>query len=208
MSVIGKNMKDKVAVLLDLQNTECYMRGMGVEGAFIDYESLVAQLAGGRRVVSAYIFDSCTRDEPKWKFIHDLERKGFRAEIREYINECHEQKEVDVALATRLTALAYDSDCDVIILVSGDRDFVPAVEEAQRKGKIVEVASFDKSISERLANAADRYTRLDRLCVVDISNLPAPADPADVFDDEGFVELSSPSEEVAEAVRCRSLARS
>ena len=61
-----------------------------------------------------------------------------------------------------------DDDCDTIIIVSGDADFIPAVERAHKKGIIVIVASFAISLSSKLAKKADKVILLDKLNMVDL----------------------------------------
>jgi uncharacterized LabA/DUF88 family protein len=51
---------------------------------------------------------------------------------------------------------------DVIVLISGDGDFVPLVEYLKtNEGCQVEVVSFSKSTSSKLIESADGFTDLD-----------------------------------------------
>ena len=52
---------------------------------------------------------------------------------------------------------------DVIVLVSGDADFLKAIQYEQSKGIKVEVASFPKSTSVELKAVADEYLDLSKL---------------------------------------------
>jgi uncharacterized LabA/DUF88 family protein len=45
----------------------------------------------------------------------------------------------------------------VVLLLSGDGDFVPLVEHLKSRGKQVEVVAFLKSTSSRLKEAADDF---------------------------------------------------
>ena len=44
----------------------------------------------------------------------------------------HEEKETDVALATRLLELLFTNTCDAVVVMTGDTDLVPAVATAQK----------------------------------------------------------------------------
>jgi uncharacterized LabA/DUF88 family protein len=44
----------------------------------------------------------------------------------------HEEKETDVAIATKMLELLFTNTCDTIVLVTGDTDLAPAVKTAQR----------------------------------------------------------------------------
>ena len=49
----------------------------------------------------------------------------------------------------------------MVILVSGDGDFIPLVEYLKNFGKRVEVMAFGKSTSGKLKEAADEFIDLD-----------------------------------------------
>lgn len=59
------------------------------------------------------------------------------------------QKGVDVNIAADMVDLAYKNAFDSAILVSGDSDFVPAIQYVKSLGKIVGVASFRNRVSEK-----------------------------------------------------------
>jgi hypothetical protein len=44
----------------------------------------------------------------------------------------HEEKETDVAIASKLLEVCFLDQCDTVIIVSGDTDIVPAVHTARR----------------------------------------------------------------------------
>lgn len=47
-------------------------------------------------------------------------------------NKRHEEKETDVAIASKIFELFYNDDCDTIVLVTGDTDLRPAVITAKQ----------------------------------------------------------------------------
>lgn len=78
--------------------------------------------------------------------------------------------------ATELVTGALRDTYDVAIVVSGDRDFVPAVERVRSEGKRVEVAFFGdattpgakSAFSHYLQRAADRVHNMDELPVLQV----------------------------------------
>jgi uncharacterized LabA/DUF88 family protein len=66
---------------------------------------------------------------------------------------------LDVELALDLVELA--DTYDTAILVSGDGDFIPAVERIQRLGKRVEVVGYRATTSQKLIELADDYFDLE-----------------------------------------------
>ena len=49
---------------------------------------------------------------------------------------------------------------DVVVLVTGDGDFVPLVEFLQYNGLLVEVTAFQETASSRLVQSTDDFTNL------------------------------------------------
>ena len=71
------------------------------------------------------------------------------------------EKGVDVALITKMLSFAFKGAYDVAILISGDEDFVEAVDEIRNLGKRVEICSFKESISPALRKLADKFVTLN-----------------------------------------------
>ena len=66
------------------------------------------------------------------------------------------EKGIDVKIATDMLVHGYRANYDVAILVSGDTDFVDAVQAVKDLGRHVEVVLFDDAGSIALRNVADR----------------------------------------------------
>jgi uncharacterized protein (TIGR00288 family) len=61
----------------------------------------------------------------------------------------------DIYLATDLIKGSYEDLYDVAIIVSGDADFIPAINLVRKNGKKVINAFFPKSSSYQLRNCCD-----------------------------------------------------
>ena len=72
------------------------------------------------------------------------------------------EKGVDVKIATDMVSLAYRDLYDAAILVSGDGDLAPAVQEIRRIGRIVENAMPRTRRSWHLVRESSRYIPIDR----------------------------------------------
>jgi uncharacterized LabA/DUF88 family protein len=75
------------------------------------------------------------------------------------------EKKVDVALAHQLTKDAYtelaqDKENSEILLVSGDKDYVPVVEDLRKNGFHVTVVFWDHAAQE-LKDAASEFISLN-----------------------------------------------
>jgi uncharacterized LabA/DUF88 family protein len=174
MSLLSESSSDRVMLFIDLQNVLRSVDPMKAEGLQLDLYHLAVLLIGTRQAVGAYVFDTRLPfgREDRLRRIHDrLRYLGFRVVAREaYDEQRREQKEVDVALACEMLAHAFRDNYDVAILVSGDRDFIPAMQHVQSSGKRVEVAAFSNSVSEEMKRSADRFHELDRLPLLQLSS--------------------------------------
>lgn len=70
------------------------------------------------------------------------------------------EKGLDILIATDMLAAALNNCYDTAILVSGDGDFVPVLDEVKRAGKQVENATFSSLRSDALINASDLFIEL------------------------------------------------
>lgn len=67
------------------------------------------------------------------------------------------QKGVDVQIAVDMLVGAFERAFDIAVLLAGDADFVPVVEEVKRHSVMVVVAAEQASLAEDLRRVADRY---------------------------------------------------
>lgn len=78
--------------------------------------------------------------------------RGLKRKVR--------QKGVDTLIAVDMLVGAFSGLFDIAVLVAGDADFVPVVEEVKRSGVMVAVAASATSLSKHLRRVADRFIDL------------------------------------------------
>lgn len=102
--------------------------------------------------------------------LFEIDFKGKRLLKQDRGNDPWEPKEkcVDIAVATNL--LFYKDQYDIAILITGDRDFLPAINKARELGKQVVIASFLDSCSRELKDVIWLDNLLPRMLLV----TPAP----------------------------------
>ena len=62
---------------------------------------------------------------------------------------------MDIQLATDMLSNGFSDNYDIAILVAGDADYVPLIEEVQRLGKLVYVTFFRQCTGKELLLSCD-----------------------------------------------------
>lgn len=76
-------------------------------------------------------------------------------------NTNNRSKRVDITLATDMLSNAYHDNYDVAVLVAGDEDYVPLIQEVKRTGKQVAVWFFENGLSKHLKKESDQFLDID-----------------------------------------------
>ena len=133
---------ERLVIFNDYANIEAAFRQLGIE---LDEQDLLSYLGEGRFLVEAHAFvpvdprNAHGRDallERLWKAGYVVHEKlgtivgdGFRCNL-------------DVEITMELMRTAEMVKPDIIVLMSGDKDFIPVILELRRRGIRVEVAAF------------------------------------------------------------------
>lgn len=107
----------------------------------------------------SYYYTSLVGDE---SIIAEVRRKlwdlGFTPQVFKRDRDQAKSKGVDIALSKDVLSHAFQDHYDAAVLIAGDGDYVPLVEEVKRLGKLVYVWFFEKEgLSPALRLAADRF---------------------------------------------------
>ena len=187
MTLISENKDNKVMMFIDLRNVLKSVESMEAMSFRLDLYALTINILGSRELVAAYVFDSKAREgtEDRSKKLHDrLRYLGFRVITRDAFDpDAREQKEVDVAMASEMLVHALRNHFDVAIVVSGDRDFIPAIEHVKAAGKRVEVAAFAHSVSSAVRQSADKFYELEKMPLLFMNNPPAAVETAEAAEE-------------------------
>ena len=169
---------ERVMVFVDVRNVLGAI-GNDIRYCRIDFNGLVKNLTMGRYLVHPYAYDGhCGADGSDEGLHNYLRRCGYVVRLSNMHHIDAGQKGVDVDLATDMVMFACRNYYDTAILVSGDGDFIPAVEKVKDMGKRVEVACFENTINDGLRITADEYHDLDG---VPLMRLRSPRIPEEVL---------------------------
>jgi len=146
----------------------------------IDYEKFARDIAGDGEMFRVYYYyampfqsdpptgEEKTRYRNKQRFVDSLGRLALfdmRKGRSQKISGTFKQKRVDCLLTADLVRLAWLSRIDTAVIVGGDDDFVPAVEEAKMAGVFVRLFHSTESCSNELLQVCDECRPIDEALV-------------------------------------------
>ena len=127
----------------------------------IDYNKLLRILLGDGRLLRAFFYTGVDASaERQQGFLLWMRRNGFRVvqkELKTFYDGTRKAN-LDVEIAVDMLSLA--GRYDTAVLVSGDEDFVYAINAVAYKGCRVEVAGFRSNTAPRLIDVADFFIDL------------------------------------------------
>lgn len=136
------------------------------------------------RGLRAHYYTSVVGDDDRINVVkRALWDLGFEPNVFKRIQGQQRSKGVDISLAVDVLRHAYRGDYDIALLVAGDGDYVPLVQEVKRLGKIVDVAFFGTVVHPALLIASDTFRALDKTFVAAWS--PKPGGAADAGSGKG-----------------------
>ena len=150
--------RGRVAVFIDGNNLFHAARFHNID---IDYNKLLRVLLGDGRLLRAFFYTGVdVGAERQQGFLLWMRRNGFRVvhkELKTFYDGTRKAN-LDVEIAVDMLSLA--GRYDTAVLVSGDEDFVYAVNAVAYKGCRVEVAGFRSNTAPKLIDVADYFIDL------------------------------------------------
>lgn len=150
--------RGRVAVFIDGNNLFHAARFHNID---IDYNKLLRVLLGDGRLLRAFFYTGVdVGAERQQGFLLWMRRNGFRVvqkELKTFYDGTRKAN-LDVEIAVDMLSLA--GRYDTAVLVSGDEDFVYAVNAVAYKGCRVEIAGFRSNTAPKLIDVADYFIDL------------------------------------------------
>ncbi len=145
----------RVAVLIDTQNM--YHSAKHIHGARLAFGKVVEAVAGGRPVLRAIAYVAKSKTGEEQAFFDAMTEMGIELKIKDVQEFASGEKKADWDVGMAVDAVKLAEKVDVIILMTGDGDFVPLIEYLHGRGVIVEVVAFVESTNAQLRTIADRF---------------------------------------------------
>ncbi len=154
----------RVGVFVDVQNlfySAKYQHHMKV-----DFQKLLALCLNERQLIRALTYIVQTPDIDQSSFINFLSSIGYEVKSKTLRVRPDGTAKGDWDMGIAIDTIAMADRLDVVVLVSGDGDFVDLVDMLKARGVIVEIVSFPNNTAEDLKLAATLYMPLDRSILI------------------------------------------
>ena len=154
-----KHKNQRVAVLIDVQNL--YYSARNLYQAKVNFGEILKLAVSGRILIRAFAYVVRTKTGEEKPFFTALTRLGIETRVRDLQEFYGGAKKADWDVGLTIDAVKTAPGVDVIVLVSGDGDYIPLVEYLKNQGKRVEVIAFGRSTSNHLKEVADEFMDLE-----------------------------------------------
>lgn len=163
MPILPRHRNQRIGVFIDIQNL--YHASKNLFSARVNYKELIRHLVGDRELIRALAYVVKTETTlGEASFFEALQQAGLELRVKDIQVYPDGSKKADWDVGMAVDAVRMSRSLDVVILVTGDGDFVPLVEYLKwGMGREVEVAAFTRTASAKLREAADEFTALEGL---------------------------------------------
>jgi len=153
-----KHKEQRVSVFIDAQNL--YHSARNLYHARVNFREILKLAVSQRRLVRAFGYVIRTKSGEEKPFFEALTKLGIETRIKDLQEFYGGLKKADWDVGMVIDAIRIAPSVDVVVLLSGDGDFIPLVEYLKNQGKRVEVIAFGRSASAKLKEAADEFLDL------------------------------------------------
>lgn len=150
--------EQRVGVFIDVQNM--YYSAKNLFNAKVNFGNILETAVGNRKLIRAVAYVVKTKTGEEKVFFEALEKLGLETREKELMIYGGVKK-ADWDVGICIDAIALAERLDVIVLVSGDGDFIPLVQYLKmNKGCRVESMAFRETTSTKLIETVDDFVDL------------------------------------------------
>ena len=154
MAII-KHKSQRVGIFIDTQNL--YHSAKNLYKSKVNFGAVMKEALAGRTLIRCVSYVIRTESDEEKSFFEALNKIGIETKVKDIRIFAGGAKKADWDLGMAIDTVTMAEKLDVIVLATGDGDFVPLVEYLRNKGCQVEVIAFGKSAAGQLREIADDF---------------------------------------------------
>ncbi|NQV09479.1 NYN domain-containing protein [Candidatus Woesearchaeota archaeon] len=158
---MAQHKEQRVGVFVDVQNM--YYSAKHMYNKKVNFKEILTEAVSGRHLIRAiaYVIKADIKEEGN--FFDALKKIGYEVKSKDLQTFLGGNKKGDWDIGIAMDTIELAPKLDVIILVSGDGDFIQLLQHLKRAvGCRTEVIAFGKSASSKLQEEADSFIDLDK----------------------------------------------
>ena len=155
-----KPKEQRVEVLIDVQNL--YYSARNLHQAKVNFKEVLKKSIAGRKFIRAFAYVVRTKTGEEKAFFEALTKLSIETKVRDLQEFYGGSKKADWDVGIVIDAIRTAPGVDVVVLCSGDGDFIPLVEYLKNQGKRVEVIAYGRSTSGKVKEEADEFIDLEK----------------------------------------------
>lgn len=149
----AQHKEQRVGVFVDVQNM--YYSAKNLYGAKVNFNNVLKESVGQRKLIRAFAYVIKADVGEEKNFFEALNKIGFEVRHKELQVFYGGAKKGDWDVGLCMDVVRMMPKIDVMVLVSGDGDYVDLLEYAKSQGVRTELVLFGKTGSSRLVEEAD-----------------------------------------------------
>ena len=161
--------QEKVGIFVDVQNI--YYTCRQAYNASFDYNKFWAEVTRDREVVCAIAYATDRGDPKQIQFQNILRAIGFEVKLKAVLKRRDGTAKADWDVGIALDVFEAASDCDTIVLASGDGDFGILLDRIKERFKTnSEVYGVRALTSNQLIGPAGRFVAIDEKLLLTVTS--------------------------------------
>ncbi len=156
-----KHPEQRIGVFVDVGNM--YHSAKNLYNARVNFQEVLKSAIAQRKLIRALAYVVRSNSVEEETFFDALSKQGFEVKMKDLQIFAGGAKKGDWDVGMAVDAIKSADKLDVVVIVTGDGDFVPLVMYLkENKGCVVEVIAFGETASGKLVESADDYTDLGK----------------------------------------------
>ncbi len=157
--VLPRYPDQRVGIFIDVSNMYWAVRRMR---ASLNFKAVREIAVAKRKLIRAVAYAVSSGASEEKKFFEAVAKAGFEVKLKELQVYFSGKKKADWDVGITMDMVRLAPILDVVVLVSGDGDYVPVVEYLQNTGHLVEVMAFEEGVSTNLVEKADAFINMSK----------------------------------------------
>lgn len=154
-----KHKDQRVGVLVDVSNM--YHSAKNLYKKRVNFKEVLKTAVADRKLIRAIAYVVRTEQGEETPFFEALDKQGFEVNMKDLQVFAGGAKKGDWDVGITVDAIKLAGNLDVIILITGDGDYIPLVDYLKSTtGCLVEVMAFRQTASAKLVDISDDFIDL------------------------------------------------